>query len=250
MGELAEISGFELKFGLRIRINIKLADLLTLLFLYLKELDMSQQLTVTEALSKLKHVKKQIEDGTNTIILGYVATSDKAPAPAGFATQEAFQKEAKSRMDRVRDLVKFQRNLKKAIVKSNASTEVNVGASVMTVAEAIERKNSIAFDKKLVQSLKNGWATLSKQVDSANASLEGRADKFVVDAYGLAAKDKDTDVMGARAKWIETNKAKFVGLDNPQALIEKLEKDVYEFESQVDTALSVKNATTVISVED
>jgi hypothetical protein len=208
------------------------------------------EFTVTEALVRLKLTKKKIEDAKGRLMLGLVATKDKVPLPVGYKTEEEFKKECNARMDQIRGLMRFKKNLKDALVKSNAATQVNVGSSTMTVAEAIERKNSIKDDKELLQSLRLGWNQISTAMERENNSVEPKADKFIQETFGKAEGSNHQEALAMRSKFIENNKPRFVGLDNAESLIKKLEEEIYEFESNVDVALSVKNSSTLVTVPE
>lgn len=208
------------------------------------------KLTATEILNKLKLTKKQIEDAQSRLLVGYLTTSDKNVVPAGFKDQEAFKKEAQSRLDRVQDLIKKHQKYKKALVHSNATTNVQVGSQTMTVAEAIERKASIVYEKKIINSLKDNWNKLSGEMERFNGqALEVKADAFI-NGMPKEAHSSENERFEARKRFIEKNVHKFVGLEDLTNKIQAMENSVHQFESTVDTALSVCNATTILEVDD
>ena len=57
---------------------------------------------------------------------------------------------------------KGRKEIKEKIVKSNAETLVTIAGKEMTVAAAIERKESIKYEKKLAEELKNQLNNLFK----------------------------------------------------------------------------------------
>lgn len=206
--------------------------------------------TVTEALVKLKLATKKIQDATAYTLTGFVGTKGALIAPASFKNLDEFKNEIKKRLDSTKGLIDFRDRLKKAIVESNARTSVVVGRKTMTVAEAIETKNSIASKKQLLEKMVNDWRSLEAQVAQKNANLEARADQYVTALFQQNASANDVDKANARRNFIDNNTTVIVTHEATRDVIEKLKEEIDDFEANVDVALSVINATTKLNVED
>lgn len=207
------------------------------------------ELTVTEALVKLKLANKKLEDSANKVTLGYVSSKGAKTVPAGYANVDEFKKEVQSKLESVQGLMVFRDRLKKAVVESNAKTVVTVASETMSVAEAIERKQAVKFRKEYVARLEVGYNQLTSQVDKNNASLDVRADEFLVKVFGtnpVAEQDKQS----ARKNFVELNTCYVVGYDGMRSHIDKMKKSIEDFESNVDSALSVVNAKTLVNILD
>lgn len=105
-----------------------------------------ENISVSRALVELKTLEKRIEKTLNdlqpvTVMIG-------TRFEAGISGREEFEKNVTSSYQSLMALVARKRKIKSAVVKSNATTTVNVSGEIMTVAEAIERKNSIGIEKK------------------------------------------------------------------------------------------------------
>lgn len=200
--------------------------------------------TITEALLKLKITSKKITDAVEELLVGFTTTNSKTVVPVGFKNQEEFKKEAGSRIDRVSDLIRFRDRLKGAIVSSNATTRVKVGQQEMTVAEAVERKQSITFKKLVLSKLQSNLVTLENGANQRNSQLDRQADEFIKGLTTAAESDR----LQMRKTWIESNLTVLVTADNLRSTIEKLQNEIEEFETNVDVALSVSNARTEIEV--
>lgn len=206
--------------------------------------------TVTEALVKLKLANKKTEDATRYTVTGVVATKAAVVPPAGFKNVEDFKSEIKARLDSVTGLIGFRDKLKKAVVESNARTEVVVGGKIMTVAEAIETKHSIAAKKALLNKLVTEWRALEAVADQKNATLEQRADQYITQLFSQNVGASEADKATARKNFIENNTALILTHDVTKGYVEQLKADIDNFETNVDIALSVVNATTKVTVED
>ena len=90
------------------------------------------KITITRALVELKTVDKRIEKALEgAVFITHKCASDENPK----------HKITENRLQQVTDLIERRKNLKAAIVKSNATTKVVIDSNEYTVAEAIERKN-------------------------------------------------------------------------------------------------------------
>lgn len=207
-------------------------------------------LTLTEALVKLKQTEKKITQATSQAMVGVVSVGSNVPP--GFKSQEEFKAEVKRRIDSVEGLIKFRDALKSSIVRANANTTVVVGSQTMTIAEAVERKNSIKFRKELIGHLSNQWNTLEKAVSQQNVSLENRADQFLAQLFGNREKTEDSqnERNQTRSTWISNNTVRILSHDKVKSIVEEMDREVSDFEANVDVALSVANAKTEIVVPD
>jgi len=153
----------------------------------------------------------------------------------------------KGNFDSMVALIENRKRIKDAIVKSNAVTNVTVAGKVMTVAEAIERKASVEFERNFLRVLQNQFAQQNNIVEQQNSQLQTKLESFLQSTLG---EKRDTNTVKDLTKTFEDNN-KFVLIDpnHIQDYIQKLEKNIDEFASQVDYTLSESNATTFFDVE-
>lgn len=153
----------------------------------------------------------------------------------------------KGNFDSMVALIENRKRIKDAIVKSNAMTNVSVNGKVMTVAEAIERKASIEFERTFLRILQNQFSQQNNIVDQQNLQLPTKLESFLQSTLG---EKRDVATVKDLTKTFEDNN-KYVLIDpnHIQDYIQKLEKNIDEFVSQVDYTLSESNATTFFDVE-
>ena len=181
----------------------------------------------------------------------FVALLKKSSDKVGVVKKEDFEDRAKASYQSVTDLIANRNTLKSAVVKSNAVTEVTVDDKVMTVAEAIERKNSIEYDETLLNEMKRQYANATATVDKENKKVDAKVDDLLTTLVG---KDSDKklnkeDQEAVEKPYREKNEFEFI---DPLGLYEKiqaLEADIDGFKSNVDTVLVLSNATTFIEVD-
>ena len=122
-----------------------------------------RKITITEGLVELKLLDSRIRKATVKDWAIGVYSKD--------VTQEnkkKFEEVTKANYQSIKDLINERAKIKSAIVKSNAKTQVKVGEKKMTVAEAIERKSSIDYEKDLLSEWKTSLAQATNTVEKGN----------------------------------------------------------------------------------
>lgn len=205
----------------------------------------AKTMTITEALVDLKQTDKKITDKMSVLPLGVVTSKKNPTIPGGFKTQDEYRNAIRSSLQQVNDLIEYRNKLKASIVASNATTSVQVGKRTMTVAEAIERKNSIAYTKTLQSRLNTAIENTQQKVERENQGLSNKADSHLAQFPNM----EPEQLRSMREAFLENNTVYFLTDDNVYKMNEKLEKEIDDFVNNVDVALSVSNATTEITVK-
>ncbi|MCP4369761.1 MAG: hypothetical protein GY797_16855, partial [Deltaproteobacteria bacterium] len=122
------------------------------------------EMTISRALAELKLLDKRIR---GTIEKGtFAGLAQGKKSITGYETNDEFIKTAKSSIQSAQDLIKRRQAIKSAIVNSNAKTEVTIADKKMSVAEAIERKSSIEYEKLLLQKLKTKYFSAKDDLEN------------------------------------------------------------------------------------
>ncbi len=207
------------------------------------------EMTITRCLAELKLLDKRINDtiGSGMFVKTNKMSSEKV---ADIFTKEDFNKNAKSNFDSIEDLIKRRKQIKSKIVKSNAETKVMIGNTEYTVAEAIERKSSLEYDKNLLKELERQYnrelSTLNRQNEVVNAQME----QSVASLYQNSdAKDKNEQIKQYKENYLLTQGYEMVDPLNIVSIIKKLKEDIEDFEFNVDFALSESNSITKIDIK-
>lgn len=202
------------------------------------------KISVTRALAQVKALNDRITRGTSTpFITSSVGGKHGTGKPLG-----EIEVTLRSSLQSVVDLIKQRKDLKSAIVRSNAVTLVTIGGVEMTVAEAIERKTSIEFEKALLQQLKGQLTQVNATVERANIDVQKRLEQLLQTAVGKDRQTTSAEMSSISVPFLEQNEVKAVDPSNLQSVIEKMTKEIDDFELEVDFALSEVNATTQIEV--
>jgi hypothetical protein len=124
------------------------------------------------------------------------------------------------------------------------------------VAEAIEMKNhGMDYKKNLRQRIVDNYRAAYVELDrNSGEAMEKRAEQYVLSVIQAQPKDSkmtvDSEAMKAlRKDYIANNTYDLIDPLGVTKIMEELMNEIDEFETEVDAALSVSNALTVIEFE-
>ena len=211
----------------------------------------TEKMTVHKALAELKtmddRIAKAIRD--TTYVLAVKHSADKING----ITVEKFKEKMRSGYQKATDLIARRDAMKRAVVLSNATTKVKVGDIEYTVAEAIEMKNhGMEFRSALLRQINSAYVTAQSELNrNSGETLEKKAEQYVLAVIAAQPKDSkmsvDSDAMKTlRKTYIENNTYDMVDPLDVAKIMEALDAEINEFNAEVDAALSVSNALTVI----
>lgn len=208
----------------------------------------TRKMSITQGLRELKLLDARIN---RAVVTGsYIGATKKSSDSVGNVKRETFVSNVKANWQSVTDLIENRRLLKEAIVQSNANTKIEIGGKTYSVAQAIERKNSIVYEKALLDTMKQAYNTASNDVSKQNIRVDSQLDQML-EAY--IGKDGDKKITEADLEVIikpyrEKNEWELIDPLDLLRKIEELGAEIDAFESNVDVALSMSNAVTFIEV--
>ena len=199
-------------------------------------------ISVTQALSELKLLRKRIESVTNNAVFTTLKKASDMVDTAKFSTQ------ATASYQSFTDLVARYNGLKSAIVISNATTKVTIGGTMYTVADAVERKRSIELEKGLMNLMKRQHTITMAEYERHQQMEQQRVDRLLTTELAKDAKTNVEVVQQLTATFLAQNKATVLDPLNLSEKIEALGKSIEDFETQVDYTLSESNGRTMITL--
>jgi len=200
-------------------------------------------ISINRALSELKLLNKKIEDKTDKLEVAIgtqkINETDK----------EAFLAKADADIQQVRGLIARRNLIKSAVVLSNANTSIVVAGQLMTVAEAIERKQSIDLDKSLNRRMRERYFGIKAGVEQHNDNVKVQADEQAKAALGADTEaDKGAGYKSIVEAYVDRNKAELIAPQDIELQIESDQDKIDEFEAEIDFILSESNTKTEIDV--
>ena len=210
---------------------------------------MSERISITRALTELKLLDGRIN--TKIDRLDFVGLTQKKQGETVLGTtrtRQDFESNAKADYQSVLDLIRRRQVIKSAVIQSNAATRVRVGDLEMTVAEAIDFKDAIKYEKLLLKRLSHGltWATTEKE--KADQEIGRKVEQMLNQNLGSDRKASSDDYNTIAKPFLEANSLNVVDPLNADLVSKVLEDKISKFEAEIDMTLAESNARTEIEL--
>lgn len=208
-----------------------------------------EKMTVHKALAELK----TLDDRINSEITGsvFVRANRHNNMKIFGKTIPDFMADTESSYQSVKALINRRNAMKRAVVLSNAVTKVEIGGVEYTVAEAIEMNNhGMENLVELRNCLREQYSSVKRMVESENGDkLVKACENYIQATFGTKEKVNNPDIETAQKVYMANNTYDIVtGLDI-EKVIKELTDRIDTFKAEVDSALSVSNALTVIEFD-
>lgn len=206
------------------------------------------KVTLTQILAEIKTIEKRIEKLTREAT--FVDIGFAYPTSLSKREQEKKEELFRSTYQSINDLIKRRYELKAVLVETNAKNTVVIAGEEMTIAAAIDKKNSIKFHQNLLACMSKQKANADKAKQQHDDHLEKDLDQLRRTCVSSSSSQpmSATDIQAqVDAKRKESQRVLIDPL-NLDLTLEKLRAHIDEFLSDVDTQLSIYDATTVVEI--
>lgn len=207
----------------------------------------TERMTAHKILTEMKLVEKRI---TKTVSEGVYCIANKhSNTKIDGMSIEEYKSKMQGDFDKATAEIARYFAMKKALSLSNAVTKVTISGQEYTIAEAIAMKNHGVYHKQyLLDTLRTQYSAVQRTLVTKNGDeLDRRAEKYVIELYGNNEDVKKGEAATqAKQQYIEQHSYDLIDKISIVDRIAELEKEIDEFTSEVDAALSVSNALTEI----
>ena len=207
-------------------------------------------MTVHKALCELKMLDKRINE--SIMSAEFCRANKHSNVKIDGGTIAEYEAAAVSKYQSTMDMIVRRDAIKRAVVASNAATEVTIGGNRYTVADAVElRRHGLSYRRTLLQAMTLQLKRVRSTIEQKNGEeLTRAADKMVEVYYGRQTDVKaiTEEMKATREKFIEDNTYELLDPIRAENRIRELDREITAFETEVDSALSVSNAVTEITV--
>ena len=208
-----------------------------------------EKMTVHKALAELK----TLDDRINSEITGsvFVRANRHNNMKIFGKTIPDFMADTESSYQSVKALINRRNAMKRAVVLSNAVTKVKIGGVEYTVAEAIEMNNhGMENLVGLRNCLREQYSSVKRMVESENGDkLVKACENYIQATFGTKEKINNPDIEMAQKVYMTNNTYDIVTGFDIEKVIKELTDRIDAFKAEVDSALSVSNALTVIEFD-
>lgn len=203
-----------------------------------------EKMTIHRALIELKMLDSRIYSAINEGT--YITANRRSNIKINGNTLEDHKKVIQGSFDKVTSLIARRNKIKAAIVASNAKTIVDINGISMTVAEAIERKNSIQYDQQFLSSLKSHYVRAISELNEENEDLQRKLEVYLQSVLGNKDNAKKEDVEYHTKSFLDRNEFDLIDPLKVKDRINKMEDETQNFLAEVDATLSSSNSITFI----
>jgi len=210
----------------------------------------TEKMTIHKALAELKIIGDRINNSISTAT--FIKANKHSNEKINGISIDSFKSQIQGNWDKSNDLIKRRNAIKRAVVLSNATTKVKVGVEEFTVAEAIEMKNTgMQYKKELLNQLNRQYVDAIRITEKENGeTLQSKAENYVIGLYGSKeGKTSMNEAEETKKQFIVNNTFEFIDPIKVRDKIDNLEKEISEFETEIDSCLSVSNSLTEIVIE-
>ena len=217
---------------------------------------MSEKMLVTQALDERDLLVKKINDKINKASFTDTKKHNEEKVAEGKILSADFEKDAKSALQQIQDLIERYNKIDEAIVASNAATKIQTSYGEYTVAGAIalrsrmrgEHSSSTDFEKTLYDKMSSERNKRLLTAELKNKELETTAQNMRISILGRDAKNKDDKPLEVVETYVKENTTELVDPLNIQSQVDKLDEKRSKLLTELDTQIKVSNATTFIEI--
>ena len=207
-----------------------------------------ETMTVHQALCELKVLNKRVASAICET--KPISTKEHSSRKVDGVTEAEFTEQAKASHNSAVDLINRQIAIKAAVSQYNSEKVITVAGKNYTVAQAIwMMQYGVKEKKSLLTRYTDMLRIASNTIERENGQrLNDRAESFTVSMCGN--KDK-ADPKAYNESLEEYKKNHALELVDPMGIrkiISDMEKEISEFETGVDAAIQVANATTTLEI--
>lgn len=203
-------------------------------------------ITIHRGLTELKtlddRITRAIHEGT------FCAGNKRSNKKINGISLDEYDRVIQGSYDKVVGLISRRNLIKSAIVESNAKTHVSVAGDILTVAQAIERKASINYDKALVARMKKDYLMVTGSINKQNEELPKKLETYLTSILGNKDQAKPEEIEEHTKLFMSRNEWDFIDPLKIKSVVDGMEEKIMAFETDVDSVLSESNAVTFIDV--
>lgn len=209
-----------------------------------------EKMTIHRGLAELKLIDSKIEKQILQFEgLGIKQKDKPVKTNTVVLSQDDFENKVKSSYDSIMSLIKRKSEIKAAIVAINTETLVKISNMEMSIADAITHKSNISLIKQFITKMKSNHSQVIGALNNNQNVTDTNLQKLLEASFGKDnTKVSKEDVDNISKPFLDNNTWTLVDPLKLSEKIEKLDKEVSNFEMEVDAVLSEINAVTYIEI--
>ena len=205
---------------------------------------MSTCMSIHRALAEIKLYDKRIYDLMNE---RFVRAEKVRYTKIDGVDRDQLEQTMKSNFQKLMAIMANRQKLKSAIAESNQRTMVTIGGIEMTVTDAIEQKNYLAVKQTVLSNLRSQFNRANAEVLSYENNFQSGLERYINASIRETANEEL--IASLTKSYKEINEVELINPCELHKVIDKMSKEISDFENEVDYVLSESNAVTIIEVD-
>lgn len=211
------------------------------------------KMSLTRLLNEIKVIDAKLATSTTSIgtmdlVLVDFSKKGKLNINSSLTTSE-FDSMVQGNKDKIDDLIKRRKYLKKLLIKANNETKVVINGEEYSIATAIDRKNFAYDELKVYKAVKSSIHSVQRMYNDELNSLEHKIENAINQALGADGKKDEALITSIEKSLRNTNDIKFIDNMNVTQWADKRIEEIESFINDIDFTLSEINASTFVEVE-
>lgn len=213
-----------------------------------------EKMLVTQALDERDLLVKKIAGKIKGAEFITTVRNNEEKVQNGKATRQEFEQRAKAQFQQIEDLIARYQRLDAAIIYSNVTTLIEVDGKPYSVAAAIAFRARLKgkgdvqtdFELLLATQMEEAYNNAVQAAELQNQKLQSTAETMRNSILGKDSKVKEDALLAVVDVYVRENTCELV---DPLKVKQKMESLVEKRDSllrELDTAIKVANATTMI----
>jgi hypothetical protein len=199
-------------------------------------------MTVARGLVELKTLDKRITKATGALELVKVRRKDDKWDVAEFS------RKARTDLQSLLDLIDRRDLLKRKIIQSNAMTKVTIDGREYSIAEVIDRKQTLRYRRALLDHLRVQRQTAEKLNERLMEEVRTRLHSLIERDFAKDSKTSPDNISSIGKAYLQANQTELLDPVSLDKVLGNLEDAIERFEKEADLILSESNALTKIDV--
>lgn len=209
----------------------------------------TQTMSLTRALAEVKILEERIQKGILTgRFVDVVQGNADTPVDRAYAHKSDLEKRIQGDFQSVEDLLARRSAVKSAITRANVATWVRLGDRQLTIADAVNLKQSLFLHQLLLDTLKQQLLQGTRQVEQLAKQLDEKVERLVQNSFQNVSKISEDQFLSVKKPQADAFEPKLLDPLGVAERIRALEAQLDMIRLELDFALSEVNAKTDIEV--
>lgn len=205
-------------------------------------------LTVYEALMEVKKINDKLNNKLRLYgVSEFIGYGPEKSKNIKGVDRDTYIRNLQSNYDSISHLIKNLAEYKAKIALSNAVTTIVIGEKEYTIAEAIQRKDILKEEERLLQSIRNQMINVEAEISKQNNKVEDNLPVYLEKVTSENSTTEDIEKLSENYRLDH----KYVVID-PNNLYKITNEKVDELEvftNEVDSKITASNCSTMITVQ-